>query len=33
VQEVYFGTGKTFRPQAPLQDPADNAHNGRGTLQ
>jgi branched-chain amino acid transport system ATP-binding protein len=23
VQEVYFGTGKTFRPHAPLHDTAN----------
>jgi branched-chain amino acid transport system ATP-binding protein len=33
VQEVYFGTGKAFRPHAPLQDAADHAQNGQGTLQ
>ncbi|MCC8400843.1 ABC transporter ATP-binding protein [Paraburkholderia sp. MMS20-SJTN17] len=33
VQEVYFGTGKTFRPHAPLRNSADNAQNGRGTQQ
>ena len=33
VQEVYFGTGKTFRPHAPLRDAADTAQNGRGALQ
>lgn len=32
VQEVYFGTGKTFRPHAPLQDASGGARD-RGALQ
>jgi branched-chain amino acid transport system ATP-binding protein len=32
VQEVYFGTGKTFRPHAPLQEVA-GGHSGQGALQ
>ncbi|MBB5398447.1 ABC transporter ATP-binding protein [Paraburkholderia youngii] len=33
VQEVYFGTGKMFRPHAALQDADGNAQNGRGAQQ
>ncbi|CAD6528177.1 ABC transporter ATP-binding protein [Paraburkholderia metrosideri] len=32
VQEVYFGTGKTFQPRAPLHDAA-GGHQGQGALQ
>ncbi|MFM0550347.1 ABC transporter ATP-binding protein [Paraburkholderia sediminicola] len=35
VQEVYFGTGKTFQPHAPLHDAAGGhgGHQGQGALQ
>jgi branched-chain amino acid transport system ATP-binding protein len=32
VQEVYFGTGKTFQPRAPLHEAA-GGHQGQGALQ
>jgi branched-chain amino acid transport system ATP-binding protein len=32
VQEVYFGTGKTFQPRAPLHEAA-GGHPGQGALQ
>jgi branched-chain amino acid transport system ATP-binding protein len=32
VQEVYFGTGKTFQPHAPLHEAAAG-EQGRGALQ
>ena len=32
VQEVYFGTGKTFRPHAPLEE-TTGGHSGQGALQ
>jgi branched-chain amino acid transport system ATP-binding protein len=32
VQEVYFGTGKTFRPHAPLHDTA-SGQQGQGAPQ
>jgi branched-chain amino acid transport system ATP-binding protein len=28
VQEVYFGTGKTFQPRAPLHAPLHNPAGG-----
>ena len=32
LQEVYFGTGKTFQPRAPLHEAA-GGHQGQGALQ